>query len=134
MQALGAAAGLDPVLERLTAVAVTPGVLSIALGGSRAKGTATSVGRGALTHVAGCVYRALSCVAQVLFALNRRYFVNEKGALEEAAGFPVTVSGLAERASFVWGAIGQRAFGRALAALRAIEQELRAMTTDEQFR
>ena len=93
----------------------------------------TAVGRGALTHIAGCAYRALSCVAQVLFALNRRYFVNEKGALEEAAGFPVTLPGLAERASFVWGAIGRGAFGNALDALRAIEQELRAQTAAEQF-
>ncbi len=93
----------------------------------------TAVGRGALTHIAGCAYRALSCVAQVLFALNRRYFVNEKGALEEAAGFPVTLPGLAERASFVWGAIGRGAFGNALDALRVIGQELRAQTAAEQF-
>jgi hypothetical protein len=94
----------------------------------------TAVGRGAQTHIAGCAYRALSCVVQVLFALNRRYFVNEKGALEEAADFPITLAGLTERVSFVWRAIGARTFGKALDALRTIEQELRAMTTSEQFR
>ncbi|WP_247803461.1 nucleotidyltransferase domain-containing protein [Bradyrhizobium sp. 191] len=41
------------------------------------------------THVAGCVYRALACIAQVLFALNRRYLINEKGALIETAGLPL---------------------------------------------
>ncbi len=94
----------------------------------------TAVGRGAPTHIAGCAYRALSCVAQVLFALNRRYFVNEKGALEEAAGFPITLAGLTQRASFVWRAIGEGNFGKALEALRVIEQELRAVTANEQFR
>ena len=94
----------------------------------------TGVGRSALTHIAGCAYLALSCVVQVLFALNRRYFVNEKGALEEAAGFPITIAGLTERASFVWRAIGGRTFGQALDALRAIEQELRVVTANEQFR
>ena len=94
----------------------------------------TAVGRGAPTHIAGCAYRALSCVAQVLFALNRRYFVNEKGALEEAAGFPITLAGLTQRASFVWRAIGEGNFGKALEALRVIEQELRAITANEQFR
>jgi predicted nucleotidyltransferase len=94
----------------------------------------TAVGRGAQTHIAGCAYRALSCVVQVLFALNRRYFVNEKGALEEAADFPTTLAGLTERASFVWRAIGGRTFGKALDALKAIERELRAVTANEQFR
>jgi len=56
--------------------------------------------------------QGLSCVVQVLFALNRRYFVNEKGALEEAADFPITLTGLTERVSFVWRAIGGRTFGK----------------------
>ena len=40
----------------------------------------------AATHIVGCAYRALCCMGQVLFALNRRYLINEKGALAEAAG------------------------------------------------
>src|SRR5215470_3324455 len=47
--------------------------------------------RGEQTHVAGCAYRALACMAQVLFAANERYLVNEKGALAEAAGFAHTI-------------------------------------------
>ncbi len=31
-----------------------------------------AVERGEQTHIAGCAYRALCCIAQVLFALNRR--------------------------------------------------------------
>jgi hypothetical protein len=46
-----------------------------------------AIARGEQTHIAGCVYRALSCIGQVLFALNRRYLINEKGALAEAPGF-----------------------------------------------
>jgi hypothetical protein len=30
------------------------------------------------THIAGCVYRALCCIAQVLFAVNRRYLLNQR--------------------------------------------------------
>src|SRR6185312_6725094 len=41
--------------------------------------------RGEQTHVAGCAYRALASAAQVLFAANARYLINEKGALQEAA-------------------------------------------------
>ena len=51
-----------------------------------------AIARGERTHIAGCVYRALCCIGQVLFALSRRYVINEKGALAEAAGFPSTLS------------------------------------------
>ncbi len=80
--------------------------------------------RGEQTHVAGCVYRALCCAAQVLFALNERYLINEKAALEEAASFPLTIGGLTERVGTVWLATGRGEFGAALAELRLIEQAL----------
>src|SRR5262249_23187504 len=52
---------------------------------------ALAADRGEQTHVAGCAYRALACTAQALFALNTRYLINEKGALREAAHFPLTI-------------------------------------------
>jgi hypothetical protein len=64
-----------------------------------------AIARGDQTYVAGCAYRALSCVAQVLFALNRRYLINEKGALSEAADFPCTIPGLLNRTTSVWATI-----------------------------
>jgi len=79
------------------------------------------------THIAGCVYRALCCVGQVLFALNRRYLINEKGALTEAAGFSSTIDGLAERAGAVWEAIGTSEFAAAVDRMRALDGELRAL-------
>jgi len=79
-------------------------------------------------HIAGCTYRALACVAQVLFALNERYLINEKGALREAAGFPLTIPDLALRSADVWELIGNNEFEPALAILRAIDQELKALT------
>ncbi len=87
----------------------------------------TAVLRSDQTHIAGCVYRALCCVGQVLFALNRRYLVNEKGALEEAATFPLTIAGLTERTSGIWRALGRGAFAAALDGLSAVERELRAI-------
>lgn len=76
------------------------------------------------THVAGCVYRALACIVQVLFALNERYLINEKGALEEAAHFPLTLPELTDRISDLWQFIGDGDFETALAILREIHQEL----------
>jgi hypothetical protein len=86
-----------------------------------------AIARGDETHIAGCAYRALSCVGQVLFALNRRYLINEKGALPEAAGFPCTVPGLLNQTAGVWAAIGRSDFAVALSILRALDKEVRAL-------
>jgi predicted nucleotidyltransferase len=45
--------------------------------------------RGDVFHVAGCLFRVAAALVQVLFALNERYFVNEKGALEATRTFPL---------------------------------------------
>jgi hypothetical protein len=83
-----------------------------------------AIARGDATHIAGCAYRALCCLAQVLFAINRRYVVNEKGALREASAFDLTIVALEERAARVWGAIGGGRFTEAVAALRFLAEEL----------
>lgn len=79
------------------------------------------------TQVAGCVYRALACVAQVLFALNERYLINEKAALEEAENFPLTLPELTDRVADIWHFVGDSEFEIALAILRELQQELEAL-------
>jgi Nucleotidyltransferase domain len=88
----------------------------------------TAVPRGDQTYIAGCAFRSLSCVAQVLFALNRRYLINEKGAVEAAARLPLTIDNLGERARNVWRAVGLRVFDAALAELGSIERDLARLT------
>ena len=46
-----------------------------------------SVARGDRYHVTGSVFRSLACVIQVLFAVNDRYFVNEKRSVEAVRSF-----------------------------------------------
>jgi predicted nucleotidyltransferase len=84
----------------------------------------TAAPRGDETYVAGCAFRAAACAARVLFAVNGRYLINEKGALAAAARLPLTVANLTERVKSVWQAIGLRAFDVALTELRSIEHEL----------
>jgi hypothetical protein len=83
-----------------------------------------AIARGDSTHVAGCAYRALCCIAQALFAINRRYLINEKGALWEASAFDVTIVDLEERAARVWAAVGRGALTEAIAELRDLAEEL----------
>ncbi len=46
-----------------------------------------SARRGDVFHVAGSLFRSAACLVQVLFAANRRYFVNEKGSLAATDAF-----------------------------------------------
>jgi hypothetical protein len=87
-----------------------------------------AVNSGEQTHIAGCAYRALACIGQVLFALNERYLINEKGALREAARFPLTIADLTGRAADVWRHLGNKEFTPALSLLRELDQDLRAIT------
>ncbi|MCA1434879.1 nucleotidyltransferase domain-containing protein [Bradyrhizobium sp. BRP20] len=79
------------------------------------------------THVAGCLYRSLACVAQVLFALNERYLINEKGALQEAASLPLTIPHLVEQADEIWRLVADGGFAQACAMLRQVDRELKAL-------
>jgi hypothetical protein len=88
----------------------------------------TAVPKGDQGYIAGCAFRSLACAAQVLFALNRRYLINEKGAIDAAARLPLTVGDLAERAGRVWRAIGLSAFDAALGELRSIERDVAGLT------
>ncbi len=69
----------------------------------------------------------MCCIGQVLFALNRRYLINEKGALAQAAKFSFTIPGLLDRTGHVWAAIGRSEFTIALTDLRALDGELQAL-------
>lgn len=80
------------------------------------------------SYIAGCLYRSLACVAQVMFALNERYLINEKGALQEAAGLPLAIPQLVERSDQIWQLVGDGGFARASAILRQVDQELKALT------
>ncbi len=56
-----------------------------------------SIPRGDVTYAAGCCFRAVTCLMQVLFAVNEQYWMNEKGAVALAAGFPKSPARLKER-------------------------------------
>ena len=114
----------EPYPERLAQALVERFLWEV---GFSAENGALGVARGDATHVAGCAYRALVCATQVLFALNRRYLINEKGALEEAARFPVTIPNLGERVRSVWRDIGCGALQELLETLRGLDRDFKAL-------
>ncbi|HEX5809619.1 MAG TPA: nucleotidyltransferase domain-containing protein [Anaerolineales bacterium] len=46
-----------------------------------------SIDRADVTYAAGCCFRSVMCMLQVLFALNKQHWLNEKGALALADTF-----------------------------------------------
>jgi Nucleotidyltransferase domain len=56
---------------------------------------AAPAARGDLFYVTGCAFRTVACLVQVLFALSERWFLNEKGAVQEADELPHTPPGFA---------------------------------------
>ena len=55
------------------------------------------IGRGDTFHAVGCHFRSVACVVQVLFALNERYFVNEKGSVATADALAIRPAHFGER-------------------------------------
>ncbi|MBB6097830.1 hypothetical protein HNR42_001253 [Deinobacterium chartae] len=62
--------------------------------------------RGDAAYVAGCAYQCVMCLTVVLFALNGRHYLNEKGALRELRSFGRVPPGFAEEATALLGHLG----------------------------
>jgi len=54
-----------------------------------ADNAAKGVSRGDISYIAGHLFRAVSCLTQVIFALNSDYLLNEKGAVAYVARFGI---------------------------------------------
>ena len=62
--------------------------------------------RGDVSYLAGCAFRAIACLCQTLFALNRVYLLNEKGAVAAADGFALSPTGFAKRVASLFADLG----------------------------
>lgn len=90
---------------------------------------AKAAGRGDISYVAGCCFRAVSCLLQVLFALNTCYWMNEKGSVELANAFPLAPNRLAERIGEVYTLLTPESANlkAALERLEALREETQAL-------
>lgn len=91
--------------------------------------TASSAARGDVFHASGSFFQCVASLVQVLYALNERYLVNEKGALMGTENLPLGPDAFAERASAVLarpgGDPGELKAG--LRALRTLVEEVRVL-------
>ncbi|MGW2397730.1 nucleotidyltransferase domain-containing protein [Kitasatospora sp. NPDC001664] len=82
--------------------------------------------RGDLHQVTGLLHRAVACLNQVVFALNGRFLLNEKGALAEAAGMPRTPADYRPRteAALTGFSVDPSTLRSAVDAVRGLHEEL----------
>ena len=92
--------------------------------------------RGDNFYVSGCLFRCVACLVQVLFALNKRYFVNEKGSVKATSSFPLRPDEFEETVSSVLAAPGEDP-AQLRASVRRLEelvQTAREMSTERLLR
>jgi predicted nucleotidyltransferase len=82
--------------------------------------------RGDITYATGCCCRSVFCMNQVLFALNEKYLLNEKGAVTIANNFALCPQDYEERvkSAFYLLAADSQSVAEAISILEGIENKL----------
>lgn len=86
-----------------------------------------AVPRGDGLHVAGCCYRAVACMAQLLYAANGRWLINEKGTTTEIAGFPRRPVAWSDRVAQAMAMLGHGRLAEAITVLEQLAAETAAI-------
>ncbi len=92
-----------------------------------------AIQRGDVAYAAGCCFRAVACMMQVLFALNQQYWMNEKGALALADSFPICPPGLREKIETAFGFLAANAVSiqKAVDLLDEVSQQVQALIVEK---
>jgi predicted nucleotidyltransferase len=82
--------------------------------------------RGDAAYVAGCLFRCVACLVQVLYALNEQYFLNEKGAVHAVDAFSLHPDGFGASVERALGTLGEGGVSQ----LDALVQNVRQLCAD----
>ncbi len=85
-----------------------------------------AIARDDVVYAAGCCFRSVACMNQVLFALNEDYLLNEKGAIALANRFAICPQDYQQRVeqAFALLAADAKSITEAIAIIEAIEDDL----------
>jgi nucleotidyltransferase-like protein len=85
--------------------------------------------RGDVMYASGCMFRAAGFMTLVLYALNRGYFINEKGALAESRKFAIRPRGFHATVARILAHPGEgpAELTRSVARLRAVVEQIRKL-------
>jgi predicted nucleotidyltransferase len=84
-------------------------------------------------YVAGCLFRAAGFMTLVLYALNRRFYLNEKGAWAESRAFAIKPPRFHETVANVLGNIGKspEQLAASVGSFQRLAAEMRQLATAE---
>ncbi|MDZ7949535.1 nucleotidyltransferase domain-containing protein [Nostoc sp. DedQUE09] len=85
-----------------------------------------AIARDDVVYAAGCCFRSVACMNQVLFALNEDYLLNEKGAIAVANKFAICPQDYQQKVerAFKLLAADAKSITEAIAIIEAIEDDL----------
>jgi predicted nucleotidyltransferase len=94
---------------------------------------AKPVKRADVMYVSGCLFRAAGFMTLVLYALNRRFFLNEKGAIAESRQFPIKPARFHDTVASVLGNVGTTPaeLAASVVSFQSLAAELRQLATSE---
>ncbi len=89
--------------------------------------------RADVMYVAGCLFRAAGFMTIVLYALNRRFYLNEKGAFAESRRFAIKPVRFHDTVASVLGRLGTTPadLSASVASFQSLVAELRQLATSE---
>jgi predicted nucleotidyltransferase len=89
--------------------------------------------RGDIMYVSACLATAVGFMTLVLYALNRQFYLNEKSAFQQSAGFAIRPPRFHDRVAQVLGAIGTEVstLTASIEAMRAEHRELALLCRNE---
>jgi hypothetical protein len=116
--------------EKLRAAAVTKHLFDAEFEISIASKPAA---RADVMYVAGCLFRAAGFMTIVLYAMNRRFFLNEKGAFAESRGFAIKPTRFHDTVASVLGRVGATSadLSASVLSFQGLAAELRQLAATE---
>lgn len=89
-----------------------------------------SVERADVAYASGCCFRGVMCMLQVLFAINKEYWLNEKGAVAIANGFAIKPANFQSRVGEIFGLLNTtpESIGKSIALLSELSEEMRSLS------
>jgi Nucleotidyltransferase domain len=78
-------------------------------------------------YLSGCIFRCVSCLVQVLFAVNETYFTNEKGSLAVAASMERAPAQLESRVASLFSQAASTSAVELLAGLTSLVEDVAAL-------
>lgn len=92
--------------------------------------------RADVMYVAGCLFRAAGFMTLVLYALNRKFYLNEKGAFAESRGFAIKPPRFHATVASVLGRVGTTPteLAASVVSFQSLAAELRELATNPETR